>query len=266
MAHDALEMVTAPKDAVQHTDSTANLQQAALGNKGDWAQLSNKGNDTAQASVENHFGKIELVDNSAKTGSDHAKPAEQIAQDWDKAAKTGDFSKANKELQTAVTEAYKEKGPAGVVELQKQMDALTKTPNAGPMIEMHGHDVTIKNVTQLSGTDEARASHMDAAQKNAAGINYDNSVGYYKEVGQSASFTVEKAPTSPTTPAFTSASLPPTQPRLPVSISMTSTMPVSRPKQPNPRTATSISMISTMRANPPEIPQPNARAARLQRT
>ncbi len=114
MSH-AMEQLAPTKDVTDQTDNTSsNLNQALFGRRNDWVNNANKPNDAAQTTVENHFGKPVLVDDTA------AKPVNDIAKDWDKAAKTGDFSAANKELQTAVSEAFKDKGPAGVVELQNK--------------------------------------------------------------------------------------------------------------------------------------------------
>ncbi len=74
---------------------------------------------------------------------------------------------------------------------------MVKTPGAGPLIEMNGHDVTIHNARNLSPAETSAAEHMNKQQKDAAGIKYDSQFGDYKEVGQSTSFKVDKSAAEP---------------------------------------------------------------------
>ncbi|MBX9667178.1 MAG: hypothetical protein K2X93_06145 [Candidatus Obscuribacterales bacterium] len=105
------------------------------------------------------------------------KDATELAKLFDKAASTGDFSEANRELARSARHAYEARGAAGVKELESSLGEKCKSENK-PLLDVSGDKLTIYQGKVLT-SDEA-ATALENGGLKQAGIIKDSSGRYLK--------------------------------------------------------------------------------------
>lgn len=105
------------------------------------------------------------------------KDASELAKLFDKAASTGDFSEANRELARSARHAYEARGADGVKELESSLGEKCKSENK-PLLVVSGDKLTVYQGKVLT-SDEA-ASALENGGLKQAGIIKDSSGRYLK--------------------------------------------------------------------------------------